>query len=149
MLIPEKKEYEAEVKKINNEILEKKLMLIYDCLKGYKKANNIDVLVKEVLMDLFPNVFTKDVLVPLKFCDSVIGKVLFSAWFGNKQEFYTIKEAIEFTKTSENPDGFKKQYLSHDIATGKLKATKQNNRYLILNSDLKDYLNQKGISNTL
>jgi len=144
IIIPDKDTFMNEVNNIENDDIKNNLVIIYNHLMKYKKYEKIGGITKEVLKQLFENKFTPQVLIPLEFLDTAIGKVIFTAMFNYSDRTYTVRELIEFTKTPEKPKGLSKAQISQDFASGKLKGEKKGNRLIFTESQVNDYLISKG-----
>lgn len=147
MFIPEKKELVKEIEILENEEIKQKLLILYDHLLGKKNVVNVNVIVKEVITELFPNRFSTDVMIPLAFHDTLIAKLLFSIIYCKQERMYGMQEVIELTKTDKKPSGFTRQYLGQEIQNKNLHGEKKGGRWLFKESEVNRYLAKKGITN--
>lgn len=145
MFIPEKNEFMMEVMEIEQEEIRQKLEKIYKHLLGAEKIEKVNNFTKEVIEDLFYNKFYSEVMIPLSFHETVIGKAIFTVMYSDQERMFTVNEIIELTKTTEKPDGYTRQYIGQEIKDERLKACKKNNRWVVAEEDLNEYFASKGL----
>lgn len=134
MLLPNKIEFEKELEEIEDERIKENLRSIYSNILG--KVSLESGFVKKVLKDLFPNPYTEDILIPLKFHETLIGRMLFTVLYETSKQ-YTVNELVQIT-------GHTKQYIGQELKSGKLKGEKINNRWVVNEENLKKYMELKG-----
>jgi hypothetical protein len=144
MFIPDKKKFMEEVSKVQSEKAREQLVDLYEHLLGTKILINANKVVKEVLTEMFQiNQFSKEVLIPLNFHDTLIAKVLFPIMYGQEEKLYTIADIIEMSKAFR-PKPFTKEWLSQEIKEGNLKGTFKSKRYHFTQSQVSDYFELRG-----
>lgn len=145
-MLPERNIFIEELKQLNNEDLQQRILDIYDHEVFFREYENPRTSAIAVLKELFnPYGLNKDTQIPLSFIlESNIGIVIFQAI--NKGEIlYSIAEILELTKTDAKPEGLTKSLVSKDINNGNIKGIQKGKSYYFPSTEVKRYLNSKGI----
>ncbi|MEG1482914.1 MAG: hypothetical protein RSA57_03850 [Cetobacterium sp.] len=145
----DKDDFLREAKEYTNDV-EEKLVKLYERNENiiYSKENDLETysLINNIIADLFnPTGVFSEPMIPLSFLETSIGRVIISALSDIDNRMYSINDLINMTRTAERIEGYSYQYLSQEIKAGRLKASKDNNRWTIPHAEVKRYLKTKGI----
>lgn len=133
MILPNREEFLESINCINDTHVKEKLLMMYDKLKGLSDAD-IDLYktIKEVMEAIFnPYGISKDTAIPLSFFDTALGAFIITVLNEKRERYYLINDIIEMSKTEKRPKGYTRQYIKQEIDAGRLKATKENGRWII------------------
>lgn len=129
---------------------QEKLIRIFEVSKKTNnfKENDLELysLIEEVFNEIFnPNKVYLEPLIPLSFFKGTLGSFLINLLNEMENRLYTVGELVELTKTEDRPNGYSYQYISQEIRSNRLNAIKDGNRWLIPNTEVRRFLNNKGL----
>ncbi|MBU5228112.1 hypothetical protein KQI36_15880 [Clostridium senegalense] len=139
--------FNEELKNIDNDSVKEKLIMLYNQTQEQSNDSCYSIL-DDILGKLFNPyglIENEQITIPISFYKTEIGKIILNSMSYSQNEYYTVTEFIDLTKTKEKPDGYSKQYIIQEIKAGRLKGNKDSSRWIIYKSDAVEYLKSKGI----
>lgn len=95
-------------------------------------------LTDKILDDLFNNGYTQDILIPLSFLDTEIGKALGRVrFYMHKEKKYRVKDICDVT-------GYSRQYISEEIENGNIVCEREGRNIYFNEVEFNKYLEKKG-----
>lgn len=114
----------------------------------YAAVNDIDIspeelkkLLLKIQSGLFEKAYFAQVLIPLDFFDSEVGKVFLKLKYGINSSVFLISDLQKIT-------GYSVQYLSKEAQLGNLKGERRGKIWIFTGDQVEDYLLKKGYSHT-
>lgn len=132
MLKYDKDKIVEELKLFNRTDLAEKIYKIAELVTEKKITPKVRSEVKSILYELFGNRYDKSIYITYEFLETVIGEILFTAFF-NLEQYVTIADIMKMT-------GFSRQWIWQCIKSGKIKGGAKLGRDYILPSSVIDEL---------
>lgn len=140
----------SEIEQIKDESIKEDLLNLWNIqVKSYDGVVDEKFeLANKILNALFnPESMSNDTNIPLSFLNKEIGKLIMSSMTSVNSKLYSVNEVVELTKTEDRPSGYSVQYIIQEIRSGRMKAIKKGNRWFLQHSELKKFLEYKGLNN--
>lgn len=127
-----------------NKALRKKMDEIYNFYNriselSEEEKHRAQVLVRELLENIFKNEFSNTYYIPIEFIESSLGHIIFGLKFGVRENEYTATDVSAIMDIT-------RALVSYDSTNNRLRTFKIGNNTIILESDLISYMESKKMS---
>lgn len=131
--------FDEAIEKYDQQI-QKELHFLYNCYMGKEnlKRSELKAAIKQVVTSIFGKGFSKEIMIPYSFIDSIVGKVLMDLLFNDKPIEFALYDIAYLY-------GLKNQDIYNDLRKGLIKGVMKHNMWFITEREVQRYIKALGL----